>query len=585
MLVKTLENFVNLKILAIAVLIAAWYSPNIYAQEPTNAVSPTYNINHPPNRGREELPATASRPDGEEGPGIPLRLIRTIDGSSNNLSEPELGATFTRLRRLIGSEYSDSIADIATPTRPGPRVISNTISAQQESNPDPLRTSDFLWQWGQFLDHDMGLTDGADPSERVDVQIPPGDPFFDPQGTGSAFLPFNRSIYDNTTGLRPSNPRQQLNEITTWIDTSNVYGSDATRASTLRSNDGSGRMKMSEGNLLPFNTTGLPNAGGSSKSFFLAGDVRANEQVGLTALHTLFVREHNRLAEQIATANPNFSGEDIYQKARQIVGAQIQVISFKEFLPALLGPNAIASYQGYNEGTDPRMANVFTTAAYRWGHSALNSNLLRLQSDGQPIAAGNLALRDAFFSPQRVINEGGIDPILRGLAGQVSQNIDTKLVDDVRNFLFGAPSAGGFDLASLNIQRGRDHGLPSYNNTREKLGLSRAENFSSISSDPQVIANLESAYETVDDIDVWVGGLSENHLQNAHVGRLFFTIIKSQFEALRGGDRLWYQQTLSPEEITEVENTRLADIIRRNTEIDSELSNDVFHVSSGFGQF
>lgn len=579
MLFRSLTNILCSKSLVV-VLIGAWFSPILYAQEPTNGVSPIYNINHPPNRGRQELPDTANRPVSADA--IPSVQIRTIDGSANNLNDPELGATYTRLRRLLDSEYNDGISDMTAPTRPGPRVISNTISTQQDSKPDPLRASDFLWQWGQFIDHDMDLTDGADPSERVDIEIPPGDPFFDPQGSGSAFMPFNRSIYDNTTGLRPSNPRQQLNEITTWIDASNVYGSDAIRAAALRSNDGSGRMKMSEGDFLPFNTTGLPNAGGASESFFLAGDVRANEQVGLTALHTLFVREHNRLAEQIGIENPNFDGETIYQKARQIVGAQVQVISFQEFLPALLGPNAISFYQGYDEGTDPRMANVFTAAAYRWGHSALNSNLLRLQSNGQPIASGNLALRDAFFTPNKITDEGGIEPILRGLAAQVSQTIDPELVDDVRNFLFGAPSAGGFDLASLNIQRGRDHGLPSYNNTREKLGLARAEDFSTISSDPKIRAGLEEAYETVDDIDVWVGGLAEDHRHRSHVGELFSKIIKNQFEAVRGGDRLWYTQTLSSEEITEVETTRLADIIRRNTEIGNEISNNVFHVSSGY---
>ncbi len=73
---------------------------------------------------------------------------------------------------------------------------------------------------------------------------------------------------------------------------------------------------------------------------FLAGDIRANEQVGLTSVHTLFMREHNRLADLIKAVDPGLSDEDIYQKARKIVGAQMQIITYNEFLPALLGDAA-----------------------------------------------------------------------------------------------------------------------------------------------------------------------------------------------------------------------------------------------------
>ena len=136
-------------------------------------------------------------------------------------------------------------------------------------------------------------------------------------------------------------PRQQLNEITAWVDGSNVYGSNQERADALRTLDGTGKLKTSDGNMLPFNVDGLPNAGGSGPNLFLAGDVRANEQLGLTAMHTLFVREHNRLAEKIGAQRSNWDGDRIYEKARQLVGAQIQVITYNEFLPALLGKRAM----------------------------------------------------------------------------------------------------------------------------------------------------------------------------------------------------------------------------------------------------
>jgi hypothetical protein len=254
----------------------------------------------------------------------------------------------------------------------------------------------------------------------------------------------------------------------------------------------------------------------------------------------------------------------------------MQAITYHEFLPALLGRGALASYRGYDPGVDARIANVFATAAYRFGHSAISPVLLRLDAAGETIAAGNLPLRDAFFAPWRLVQEGGIEPVLRGLARQVCQRIDPYVVADVRNFLFGAPGAGGFDLVALNLQRGRDHGLPSYNAAREALGLARAESFADVTSDREVAARLAAVYRDPDAIDLWSGGLAEHRWRDAQVGELFFTILKEQFEALRDGDRFWYELTLSGPELEEVQRTRLSDVIRRNTEIGDELPADVF---------
>lgn len=398
--------------------------------------------------------------------------FRTIDGSGNNLNNTDIGATFINLLRLVNSDYSDGISELAGDLRLSPREISNVVNDQYELIPNQFNTTDYLWQWGQFVDHDIDLTDAAVPAEEANINVPTGDPYFDPINTGGQLIFFNRSLYDSETGTDSSNPREQLNEITAWIDASNVYGSDAERANALRTFDGDGKLKTSDGNLLPFNELGLPNAGGTSTSLFLAGDVRANEQVGLTAMHTLFVREHNRLADLIAQRNPNLSGEEIYQKARQLVGAEIQIITYREYLPALLGRNMISSYKGYKPSVNASIANSFSAASYRYGHSALSPTLLRLDVTGAEIADGNLALRDAFFNPTRITDEGGIEPLLRGLASQKHQKIDIYIIDDIRNFLFGEPGQGGFDLASLNIQRGRDHGLPSYNDMIQHTRLS-----------------------------------------------------------------------------------------------------------------
>lgn len=149
------------------------------------------------------------------------------------------------------------------------------------------------------------------------------------------------------------------------------------------------------------------------------------------------------------------------------------------------------------------------------------------------------------------------------------------MIDDVRNFLFGPPGAGGFDLVSLNIQRGRDHGLADYNSIRAAYGLPKVHNFAEITNDVALQKQLKDLYGSVDKIDAWVGGLAEKHLSGSSVGQLFTQIIVGQFTRLRDGDRFWYQRNFSPQEIRQLEQTTLAEIIRRNSHV-SNLQANVF---------
>jgi hypothetical protein len=475
----------------------------------------------------------------------------------------------------VDPDYEDGIAQPSGADRPNVREISNTVAAQEKPIYNEKKASDMIWQWGQFIDHDIDLT-GGNPKEPFPIHIPSGDQYFDPQATGTQEMPLSRSVYDPTTGTAPNNPRQQMNQITAFIDASMVYGSDPIRAWALRTNDGTGRLKTSAGNLLPFNTEGLPNDGGLDPTLFVAGDIRVNEQVGLTSMHTVFVREHNRLARTIFRQSPDLSGDQIYERARAWVGALIQVVTYQEFLPVLFGTNALKPYTGYAPSVNPGISNIFSTAAYRLGHSMLPSDLLRLRKNGKPIPEGNLALRDAFFSPWRITNERGIEPLLRGLARNRGQEVDAYIIDDVRNFLFGPPGAGGFDLASLNLQRGRDHGLPAYNDVRLALGLTPALDFDDITNNQEVQKRLKSVYGNVNQVDLWIGALSEDHRRGAMVGELIYTILVDQFERLRDGDRFFYQNIFRHYQIKKLEKTTLADIIRRNTTIGREIQNNVF---------
>ena len=510
---------------------------------------------------------------------VPTTDFRPITGVGNNLTHPTWGTAQTQFLRNTTVGYADGIAAPDGVGLPSARLISNLIATQGALDlPSQRGLTSFVFVWGQFIDHDLDLTGTASPQEVFNIAVPTGDPRLDPLGTGTKFIGFRRSRFDATTGTGAGNPREQVNTITSFMDGSMVYGSDETRALALRTGTG-GLMKTSAGDLLPLNTMGLSNvnlSGLPANQVFVAGDLRVNENIALTAMQTLFVREHNFWAAHFGAQDPGLSDEQLYQQARQMVIAEIQAITYNEFLPAMLGQDALAPYMGYRADVNPAVSNIFATAGYRVGHTMLPSNLLRLDASGASIAQGPVALRDAFFTPQRITNEGGIDPILRGLAAQVQQEVDARLVDDVRDFLRdGAPSLSAVDLAALNIQRGRDHGMPSYNQARRDFGLTPVTSFAEITADTELQAALASVYGTVDQVDVWVGGICEDHLPGSSMGPLFSAICRDQFERSRDGDRFWYQRQLSGAQLQAVEKTTLAEVIRRNTGI-TGLQENVF---------
>ena len=510
---------------------------------------------------------------------------RAIDGSGNADPGDTRGQAGIHLASDVAQDYADGLAAPSGEDRPSARVVSNAVCAQADSIPAAQDASDMFWLWGQFLDHDIDLTPEAEPGESFDISVPLADPYFDPTATGLEVMPFHRSTYDPLTGVEGGGARRQLNVITSWIDGSNVYGSDDARAAALRVGDGSGRLATSAGDLLPFNTAALPNAPTAfDPSFFLAGDIRANEQVGLTAMHTLFVREHNRVADLVRERNPHLSGDEIYEAARRYVVAEIQVITYREFLPLLLGPAGLDPYPGFDSTVDPAIGVLFSTACYRFGHTMVSGEVLRLDESGNVIAEGNLSVRDAFFNPSLLQTEGGVEPVLRGFAGKVAQAIDPFVVDDLRNFLFGAPGAGGLDLASLNIQRGRDHGLPGYNDCRLQLGLQARTSLAAISGDDTIVGRLESVYDSPGQVDAWIGALSEDPLPGAMVGELLAWVFRDQFTRLRDGDRHWYANVFAGETLEQLERTRLSDVIRRNSSIGNELSDDVFRATEDDGR-
>jgi len=510
---------------------------------------------------------------------------RTFDGHNNNIDNPEWGRAGESLLRLTPNAYADGIKTLAKrgEYNPDPRVISNEIF--QQTLPPALNSrglSDFVWAWRQYIDHELDLTGAQKGGEVANIEVLCDDPIFENFQEYTKFIiPFSRSLFIPETGTRKDNPRQQPNANSSYIDASLIYGPDKERADALRTFDGTGRLKTSTsdvGELLPYNVNNLDNEDNNDsirQRFFVGGDVRVNEHVVLTSIHTLFVREHNRVCLDLVTCNPGLAGNDehVYQQSRKYVGGIIQSITFNEFLPALLGKDSISAYAGYNKNVNAGIANEFSTVAFRLGHSMISSEVLLGESNR------SIRFRDMFFKPY-FVRLHGIEPVLHGLNIKCMHEVDAKVIEDVRSFLFGPPNTASrilLDLVALNIQRGRDHGIADFNTCREKFGLQRHKNFSDITADKAVAGTLYDLYKNIDYIDPWVGAMAEDRAADSSVGPLVFEILKNQFERVRDGDRFWYENDndLTVEQKIEIESTRLSDIIRRNTDV-IDISDNVF---------
>ena len=514
--------------------------------------------------------------------------FRTIDGTCNNISDPtkySWGATHIPMMRYMPAVYgsADPMNALGGENRKSPREISNIVCSQTASMPSADSLSNFTFTWGQFIDHDLTIVPENE-NEAIMIPLPANEPTF------TAPIPFLRSEVMEGTGV--NTPREQFNILTAWIDGSQVYGSDIDRANWLR-RFVDGKLKMSSGNFLPYNTlTGEYNSiidGNAPSMFgdeqggkvFVAGDIRANEQASLLSLHTLFSREHNRICDELL-AQGMTGDELIYQTARKKVGALIQAVTYNEFLPAL--KVNLDNYTGYDDQVQPDIANIFAAAAYRLGHTVVTDRFMIIDNGCVDMMEeeGGMDIMTTFFRPDQVALYD-VDPFLKGLSMKMQQDFDVFVIDALRNLLFlNTPlSVAGIDLIAFNLQRGRDHGLPDFNSIRTQFTGQTATSFADITSDASLQTNLATAYNNdVNDIDPWIGFMSEDAAPNSIFGPTLHSILKDQFQRLRDGDRFFYENDplLASTDIQEINTTKLSHIIMRNTNIDT-IDEDVFHVS------
>jgi len=508
--------------------------------------------------------------------------FRTYDGSGNNLQNPTYGQTNTPKVRKV-NKYADGISipyGGEPSTLPSARLVSNLIFNRPIPHYLAAKTTNALTFFGQFIDHDIALTNfpntyDAD-CDHFPIPVPTGDQFFDPTAKGGVIMDFCKSDIVPGTGTNTSNPREFPNSDTGYLDLSQVYGNCQRDAYALRTFQG-GLLKTTngiDGELPPYNIdingdVLIPNVANfgplALTQLFAAGDVRINENAMLTCYHTLFIREHNRMARSLPQT---WTDEMIYQTARKWNIAQFQHIVIDEVLPNLLG-EPFPTYTGYDATVNAQADLTFTTAFWRIGHDMLSNVFERLDVNGRIIDIGNILLRDAFFKPQVVVATG-IGPLLRGAVTNFQQKVDAIVVDDVRNFVYSQGNVTS-DLVARNIQRAREFGLGSYNDVRISLGLPPCQDYYCITSEVQACAALQAAYgpNGIDLVDIFAGGLLETKRPDSNfLGQTFFTGIVEQFTRFRSGDRFWYENPgwFTADEIAQIKAITFGDIITKNTD-------------------
>uniref|UniRef100_A0A915Q5C3 peroxidase n=1 Tax=Setaria digitata TaxID=48799 RepID=A0A915Q5C3_9BILA len=486
-------------------------------------------------------------------------FYRTMDGTCNNLFRPLRGAAFRPYNRLLPPEYDNKlsapvevnnltiISGSLTTNRPNPREVSRLVLSSRKSVQHPEYNA-LLMQWGQYLIHEMAkttLVPSAEcnvcqniPGRCMSVPILPRDP--NKRFKSNHCIRVSRS--SPICGSGKQKPRQQLNENTAFIDASPIYGSSNGDLHKFREGD-TGFLKTTTFNglrVLPFDTTACRSATQCS-AIFVAGDSRVNLFTGLSSYHIILTREHNRLVTQLRKLNPHWNGDRLFMEARKIVGAQVQAITYKEFLPKILGnafDTTVGRYHGYNPNIDPTLANEFNSAAFRFGHGMIQEFYPRLDRNFRNISLGSLSFVDGTQHSDRLLFGGGIDPILRGMM-VLPVKRPQRLTKAITENMFG-----NTDLGAINIQRGRDHGLPPYTRFRKFCGLRSVTTFDDFSREilgSEIRTKLKQMYSTPDKVDLFVGGLLEDPVVNGFVGPTFACIIGPQFKRTRDGDRFYYE--------------------------------------------
>uniref|UniRef100_A0A803VN25 NAD(P)H oxidase (H2O2-forming) n=1 Tax=Ficedula albicollis TaxID=59894 RepID=A0A803VN25_FICAL len=473
--------------------------------------------------------------------------VQRYDGWYNNLLHHSYGSV-GEFQRALPHDITHSLFHgvyqaLQEPHVPNARQLSNAAARGPSGLPSRRNTTVLAVFFGFHVLLDILETEKPGcPAEFLNIRIPPGDPVFDPASTGDVVLPLQRLRWAPETGetLAPANASSLC---------LSIYGPSHSWSDALRSFLG-GQLASGPGGGLPRQTDGRvpmwkaldPSTGqGGSQGIYDLGSAWGNENPFLQAESIAWFRYHNHLAKALAQKHPAWSDEDLFQHARKRVIATFQSIVLYEWLPTLLGTR-VPEYQGYQQHLDPSLSPEFVVAAGQFLATMVPPAVRLCNSYWSRESPGLQEAED-------------VDKLLLGMSSQIAEREDNIVVEDLQDYWYGPIKYSRTDLVASWVQRGRDFGLPTYNQVRQRFGLEPLQNWSNL-----VLQKVAALYaNNVAGLELLPGGMLEAD------GSLFSTIILEQFVRLRDGDRFWFENTknglFTEEEIREIRNTTFHSIL------------------------
>ncbi|KAM5337869.1 dual oxidase 2 isoform 2-T2 [Glossophaga mutica] len=541
---------------------------------------------------------------GREALTLPWEVQR-YDGWFNNLRHHDRGAAGCRLQRVVPANYADGVYQaLKEPLLPNPRQLSNAATRGRAGLASRHNRTVLGVFFGYHVLSDLvSIERPGCPAEFLNIHIPPGDPVFDPDRRGDVVLPFQRSRWDPKTGQSPSNPRDLINQVTGWLDGSAIYGSSHSWSDALRSFSG-GRLasgpdpafpREAQAPLLMWTAPEPATGQRGPQGLYAFGAERGNREPFLQALGLLWFRYHNLIAQKLAGEHPHWGDEELFQHARKRVIATYQNIALYEWLPSFLQQTA-PEYTGYRPFLDPSISPEFLVASEQFFSTMVppgvymrntSCHFQKIVNKGFGSSPAVRVCNSYWLRQNPDLNSAqAVSQLLLGMASQISELEDRIVVEDLRDYWPGSGKFSHTDYVASSIQRGRDMGLPSYNQALLALGLKTPKNWSDLNPnvDPQVLEATAALYnQDLSLLELLPGGLLESH---GNPGPLFSTIVLDQFVRLRDGDRYWFENTknglFSKEEIAEIRNTTLRDVLVAVTSVDSSaLQPNVFFWHEG----
>ncbi|KAJ8718792.1 hypothetical protein PYW07_016348 [Mythimna separata] len=529
-----------------------------------------------------------------------LNRYRSIGGECNNPSSSTWGAVLTGFERLLPPNYSDGTWAMRTAKSGAPLPSARTVSSAlllDGSHPSSTHNMMFM-QFGQFIAHDIsaGVIFNAENGSAISCCMNNGEDILPPELQHFACAPIEVATDDPFYGqfkqkcinfvrtqIAPASDcsagyAKQMNGASHYPDLSHLYGSSEEKLSSLRAPGGLLRTFSDYGRELPPLTERKEClAVKEGAACFESGDNHGNQIISLTVLHTIFTREHNRLAKALSGLNPGWDEDTVFWETRRLLQAQFQHIIYNEWLPLLLGPQIMKTFElspsagyssAYDPHTNPSLSAEFSAAAMRFGHSVVSGRIV-IPSPQMGGIYETISIPELMFHPTRMRLRHFLDRVLIGLSSQPMQTVDPFVTEGLSRYMFHGGNPYGVDLAAINIQRGRDHGLNSYNQYRKLIGLDMYTDFQQFA--PNAARRLVSVYEDPEDIDLWVGGLLEEPIEGGILGPTFANIIADQFARHKKGDRFFYEHgpdvnpgAFTPIQLEEIKKVTLARLICDN---------------------